>query len=104
MSTPARAWPFSRARWRPEPPAGIVSDRVRQNIATDRANLRALLVGPTNERLSGTALGLFNASVEWCDHVRGFRNADTYLNRTMLRPEPQKAKCLKLIRELASVG
>jgi len=86
----------------PEPPAGIVSDRVRANIATDRANFRQLLAGPTNERLSGTALGVFNASVEFLDHVRGYRNQDTYLNRTMLRAEPMKAKSLTLIRELVT--
>lgn len=87
----------------PEPPAGIISERVRQHVATDRANFRQLLNGPTNERQAHTALGVFNASVEWCDHVRGYRNADTYLNRTMLRPEPMKAKALGMIRDLCGV-
>jgi len=45
---------------------------------------------------------VFNASVEFLDHVRGYRNQDTYLNRTMLRAEPMKAKSLTLIRELVT--
>lgn len=53
----------------------------------------------TTEAHRGTALGLFDASTEYLDHVRDFRNRDTYLNRTLLRPEPMKARALTLIRE-----
>jgi phage/plasmid-like protein (TIGR03299 family) len=85
----------------PEPPAGITSDRVRANIATDRERfLHVLNESATNAAMSRTGLGLVNAAVEYLDHVRGFRNADTYLGRQILSAEPLKAKAVKLVREL----
>jgi phage/plasmid-like protein (TIGR03299 family) len=84
----------------PMPPAGLVSDRVMENVEKARSNFRRLLESPTNAAHAGTGLALVNASVEYLDHVRGFRNADTYLKRTLLRPEPLKAKAVALVREL----
>lgn len=89
----------------PTPPNGIVSDRVMANVRRDQATfMRLLNESETNAHLAHTALGVFNASVEFLDHVRGYRSSDTYLNRTMLRAEPMKAKSLSIIRELASVN
>lgn len=91
----------------PTPPKGAVSDRVMSNVRRDQTTfMRLLNESETNAHLSHTALGVFNASVEFLDHVRGYRNSDTYLNRTMLRAEPMKAKSLSTIRELvgANVG
>ena len=85
----------------PEPPAGITSDRVRANIARDRSLfLTTLRDSATNCAMAHTGLGLVNAAVEYLDHVRGFRNADTYLGRQILTAEPMKAKAVKLVREL----
>lgn len=84
----------------PEPPAEIVSTRVRNNVDRARETFRSLyLDSPTTEGHRGTALGLVDASVEYLDHVRGYRNADTYLGRTLLRSEPLKAKAVSLVRE-----
>lgn len=88
----------------PEPPAGVTSNRVRANIARDRQHFMALLESETNAHLADRGLGLFNASVEFLDHVRGFRNADTYLGRTILRAEPMKARALTMIREMAAAN
>ena len=45
-----------------------------------------------------------NTAVEYLDHARGYRNTDTYLGRTILKPEPMKAKAIKLVNDvLASV-
>lgn len=89
------------ARFIPEPPADIVSDRVRNNIDVARRTFEMLyLDSPTTEAHRGTALGLVDASVEYLDHVRGFRNHDTYMGRTLLRPEPLKGRAVKLVREL----
>lgn len=89
----------------PTPPNGVVSDRVMSNVRRDQATfMRLLNESETNAHLSHTALGVFNASVEFLDHIRGYRSSDTYLNRTMLRAEPMKAKSLSIIRELASVN
>lgn len=83
----------------PEPAADIVSDRVRGNIDRARAQFKSLyLDSVTTEGHRGTALGLVDAAVEYLDHVRGFRNQDTYLGRTILRPEPLKARAVKLAR------
>jgi phage/plasmid-like protein (TIGR03299 family) len=85
----------------PEPPAEVVSDRVRNNIDRARKVFSHLyLDSVTTESHRGTALGLIDASVEYLDHVRGFRNRDTLLGRTLLRPEPMKARALTLVREL----
>lgn len=88
----------------PTPPAGVVSDRVMANVRKDQAHFMHLLSQPTNDMQAHTALGVFNASIEFLDHVRGFRNTDTYLGRTVLKAEPMKAKSLKLIRTLVGAG
>lgn len=85
----------------PEPPAEIVSDRVRGNIDRARKVFSHLyLDSVTTEAHRGTALGLIDASVEYLDHVRGYRNRDTLLGRTLLRTEPMKARALTLVREV----
>lgn len=88
----------------PEPAAGVVTERVRANIADDRSKfMHTLENSATNSAMASNALGLFNASVEYLDHVRGFRNRETYMGRQILSAEPFKAKSLKLIRELVNV-
>lgn len=88
----------------PEPPADVVSDRVRGNIATARSAYRSLLASPTNEHLAGTALGVFNASIEYLDWARDYRSVETRINRTILRAEPMKAKSLATIRSLVGAS
>lgn len=84
----------------PEPPAEVVSTRVRNNIDRARKTFKYLYLDSlTTEAHRGTALGLLDASVEYLDHVRGSRNRDTLMGRTLLRPEPLKARALGLIRE-----
>ena len=84
------------AEFLPEPPPGIASDRVRQNVAHARAVFRGFYEGEQNYANYGTALGLVNTAVEYLDHARGYRNSDTYLGRTILKPEPLKAKAVKI--------
>lgn len=48
----------------------------------------------------GTAYGLFQASTEYLDHVRAYQTPDTYLSRTLIKPQPAKAAALAKIREL----
>jgi phage/plasmid-like protein (TIGR03299 family) len=84
----------------PDPIGEVVSDRVRGNVERARSTFRSLYFDSvTTEAHRGTALGLVDASVEWLDHVRGFRNRDTYMGRTLLRPEPMKARAVKLVRQ-----
>lgn len=89
----------------PTPPAGTYSDRVAANIEADRAVFSKLYNESfTTEGHRGTALGLVDAAVEYLDHVRGFRNIETKFGRSLLRPEPLKAKAVSLVREICTVG
>lgn len=92
-------------RFLPEPPAGTFSKLVAANIARDRSSFKLLHdTSATTEGHRGTVLGLVDAAVEYLDHVRGYQNRDTYLRRTLLRPEPLKASALKLALEVAGVS
>jgi len=87
----------------PEPVEAIVSDRVRNNIQVARGALSSIInYEPTCDGHRGTALGLVDGAVEYLDHVRAFRSRDTLMNRTLLRPEPMKAKLVELA--LAAAG
>lgn len=83
----------------PEPPADIISPRVRDNIDTARTVFKHLYLDSPTAAHTGTGLGLVDAAVEYLDHVRGYRSRDTYIGRTLLRPEPLKAKAVALVRE-----
>jgi phage/plasmid-like protein (TIGR03299 family) len=89
----------------PTPPAGTYSDRVAANIDRDRGIFTKLYnESYTTEGHRGTALGLVDAAVEYLDHVRGFRNADTKFGRSLLRSEPLKAKAVSIVREVCGAG
>jgi hypothetical protein len=42
------------------------------------------------------------AAGEYLDHVRRARSWETRLGRTLIRPEPLKAKALNLVRDLTA--
>lgn len=90
----------------PEPPDGLMSDRVAKNIEEARAAVLGFLEGPTVEGsgVRGTAYGLVQAAGEYLDHVRISRTWESKLNRTLLKPEPLKAKAAKLAREVATMS
>jgi len=89
----------------PVPPAGVVSDRVMGNVEKDRSRfLHVLRDSATNSEMQHNGLGLFNAAVEYADHLRGFNNAETYMGRQILRAEPMKTKALTLVRDLVSAN
>jgi phage/plasmid-like protein (TIGR03299 family) len=79
----------------------IISDRVLDNVLDARANLRNIMYSSTlTDEMRGSAYGLMQAGIEYLDHVRSYRNHDTYLGRTLLRDEPMKKKLVPMIREL----
>lgn len=86
----------------PAPPDGVVSDRVAKNLDDARASLRAIMDSPTTAPVANTAYGLVQAAGEYCDHLRGYRSNDSYLGRTLLKPEPLKTRALKMVRELVA--
>ena len=82
----------------------IISDRVLDNINDARQNLRNIFYSDTMpEAHRNTAYGLMTAGIEYLDHIRSYRNSDTYLGRTLLRDEPMKKKLVPMIRELVKV-
>ena len=77
-----------------------ITDRVARNIEEARAKLDKVYRGsPTCDANRGTALGLVHAGVEYLDHLRGYRNQTTRLNRTILTPERAKARMVAQARE-----
>jgi phage/plasmid-like protein (TIGR03299 family) len=88
----------------PEPPADVISPRVRSNIERDRQALRALIDGPQNDAHRGSVLGLVEAGVEYLDHGRRYQSRGTLMNRTLLRPEPLKAAVVRNALEVAGVN
>lgn len=79
----------------------ICSDRVAENVAQARATFTGLYdQSLTTDGIRGNAYGLLQASTEYLDHIRGFRNRDSYVGRTILRPEALKVKALGMIREV----
>lgn len=82
----------------------VISDRVLDNINEARAKVAGIFDSETiPEAHRNTAYGLVQAGVEYLDHLRGFRNQDTYLGRTLLRDEPLKSKLVPMVRELVKV-
>lgn len=87
----------------PKPEADVISDQVLDNILKARKQVRDIFESPTIPEVHrNTAYGLLQAGVEYLDHLRGFRNTDTYLGRTLLRDEPLKSKLVPMIRELVT--
>lgn len=85
----------------PEPPAPA-SKLVMRRTDDARATLRRILASPTTAPVAHTAYGLVQAAGEYLDHMRTARTWETRLQRTMIRPEPQKARALTLAREVAT--
>jgi phage/plasmid-like protein (TIGR03299 family) len=82
-----------------------ISDRVAANIEGARNAFRHIYSDSiTCETVKGTAWGVVQASTEYLDHVRAFRSQDTYLGRSILKPEPVKAKALGIAGEIFHDG
>lgn len=85
----------------PMPPAQIISDRVVTNIETARQAVRNIMGSATCEGINGTVYGLVQAAGEYLDHVRTYKSRSSYVNRTLLAPEPMKAKAKTLAIAIA---
>lgn len=86
----------------PMPPKGLISERVERNVEAARATFRRTV--NFSEALEGvpmTGYRLFHAATEYADHMRGFRNSDTYVNRTLLRSDPLKERAVHIIKHLS---
>jgi hypothetical protein len=88
----------------PAPPEGLATGRVARNVEEARQAVRAILGSPTTAPVADTAYGLVQAAGEHLDHVRRARTWETRLGRTLIRPEPLKAKALTLVRDIFRAG
>ena len=84
----------------PMPPKGAVSQRVVNNVESDRTKLRAVLAGPTCD-VPPSVYKLVLGAGEYLDHERGYKTPETYLTRHLLAPQKAKASALRLARDIA---
>jgi len=86
----------------PDPPAAIETDRVKKNIEEARVKVRSILEGDTiAETHRNTAYGLFEAGIEYLDHIRKFRTDETYFRRTVIDRNTMKGRVIKLALKAA---
>jgi hypothetical protein len=70
------------------------------NIEEARNSVRGYLNSKTTpDAHRHTAYGLMQAGIEYLDHGRRAHSDQTRFTRSMLRPEPAKAKLAKLIKD-----
>ena len=82
----------------PEPP--LATDRVMRNVEKARNSIRSFYHSPSTAAVAGTAWGAVCAATEFLDHGRRFRTPETYVSRSLLKPEHGKTQALKLIEEI----
>jgi phage/plasmid-like protein (TIGR03299 family) len=81
------------------------SERTRTQRQERQGMFMALYASsPTTDGIRGSAYGLVQAAGEYLDHLRPYRNADTYLARTLLYSEPIKGNAVRLVRQLVKEG
>lgn len=73
---------------------------MRTNRETARAAFDKLYNSPFTATEKPTAYRLFQAATEYLDHVRRYKTPDTYLTRTLVKPQKEKAAALAAIRKL----
>jgi len=86
----------------PLPPEDERTDRRVHNTEEARRAVRAILESPTTAAVADIAYGLVQAAGEYLDHVRRAHSFETRLTRTVLQPEPLKARALALAREVTA--
>lgn len=89
----------------PRPEGNVISDRVLDNILKARKTVRGLFDSPSiPEGHRNSAYGLVLAGSEYLDHLRGTRNKDTHLGRTLLKDSSLKAQLIPQVKELVKTG
>lgn len=79
------------------------SARVKDNIERERTKVLSTFMSSTiPDEHALTGYGLFQAGVEYFDHLRAFRSKDSYVKRTLLADNPAKASLTRTIRDLVA--
>lgn len=88
----------------PMPATHTVSDRVASNVIEARERLTSILRGPTCEGIDLTAYGLVQASIEYVQHERRARNAESQFKRAYLDHARVTEDAVRIAREVALHG
>jgi phage/plasmid-like protein (TIGR03299 family) len=98
----AQAETFVRTLIAMPPQDEFVSARVRANVEHARGQLRSVLhASITTEGIEGSAYWLVQGAAEYFDHLRPFRNEDSYVQRTVLGVNKAKGLATKFALEIA---
>lgn len=87
----------------PMPPQRAVSDRVVHNVETARAQMLAILSSATCTDIDLTAYGLVQASIEYNQHVRAARSAETRFKRAYLDRSRITSDAIEIAQKVATV-
>ncbi len=79
------------------------TERVKTNLDNARAGVNALFMGSTiPEAHALTGFGLFQAGVEYFEHVRRYKSENSYVKRSLITHSAEKARLRSTIRELVA--
>ena len=93
-------------RFIPSPDEALVTDRALRNIEDARSAVLAIVRGDTGTvtpAQGATAYGLFQAGVEYLDHLRPARSRESRFRRALIEPGNEKRHVIALAREAARV-
>jgi phage/plasmid-like protein (TIGR03299 family) len=95
----------SVSRFKADVAKNVYSSRVQNNVENaEAAALKIFETATIPDEHKLTGFGLFQAGVEYLDHVRKAQNDASKVGRSLLRDEPAKARLPKLINEIVSTG
>jgi phage/plasmid-like protein (TIGR03299 family) len=86
----------------PNPPADVLTPRAQKNVEDARFQIYELLNDSVTipDAHRRTSYGLYTAGVEYLDHLRKFKNPESYFNRTFSETAA-KGKLAKLALEVS---
>lgn len=88
-------------RFIPEPPPHMASDRVMANVAEARQAIHDILESVTCDGINRTAHGLVQAAIEYSEHHRRARSAETRFQRAYLDRSTIVADAVALAQKVA---
>lgn len=90
------------AEFIPMPPDALVSDRVVANVEEARSAVMSFYQSASCASIAGTTWGLVQAVGEYLDHGREYRTKESYVGRSLLKPEKGKNKAMQLIHKITN--
>ena len=90
-------------RFIPQPPPGLASDRVMDNVKKARTTYWDVLHGPTNQGIEHTAQGLLAASIEYAEHYRRAHTEESRFRRSFLDRNQVVQSATKILQDVVTV-